>query len=222
MFGFAHPTIAKLIQEMPGAEKCTKYIRQQFVPASSKIKVDEPPSRRRKYDRKKKSVEYEESSEEEDEEEDGTNEIEAEDAFDWKPEPQQTPSLVTQRKAPPNERLATPRATAPTASAVPPKQSMSSMEVDRSVSVETTQIPREPTVQLKSETPAPNFENTTSQVKPVTIQHTPTPAPLPAATTTLPPLSSPAPTTQQRQVPLPLIIEEGDDEEIIEESGGIV
>ncbi len=30
MFGFAHPTIAKLIQEMPGAEKCDKCINNIF------------------------------------------------------------------------------------------------------------------------------------------------------------------------------------------------
>ena len=36
MYGYADPTIAKLIQELPGAEKCTKYIPQQFVPASAK------------------------------------------------------------------------------------------------------------------------------------------------------------------------------------------
>ena len=44
MFGFAHPTIAKLIQEMPGADKCDKYTPQQFVPSSAKIKgIDDKP-----------------------------------------------------------------------------------------------------------------------------------------------------------------------------------
>lgn len=28
MFGFAHPAVAKLIQDMPGARQCTKYLRQ--------------------------------------------------------------------------------------------------------------------------------------------------------------------------------------------------
>ncbi len=37
MFGFAHPTIAKLIQEMPGADLCISYVPQQFVPSSAKI-----------------------------------------------------------------------------------------------------------------------------------------------------------------------------------------
>lgn len=37
MFGFAHPSIAKLIQEMPGADLCDKYIQQQFVPSSAKL-----------------------------------------------------------------------------------------------------------------------------------------------------------------------------------------
>jgi hypothetical protein len=53
MFGFAHPTIAKLIQEMPGAEKCEKYTPQHFVPASSKLKgIDDKP--RYKYPKKSK------------------------------------------------------------------------------------------------------------------------------------------------------------------------
>lgn len=30
-FGFSHPTIAKMIQDLPGAEKCQSYIRQRFV-----------------------------------------------------------------------------------------------------------------------------------------------------------------------------------------------
>jgi len=36
MYGYADPTIAKLIQELPGAEKCSKYQMQQFLPASAK------------------------------------------------------------------------------------------------------------------------------------------------------------------------------------------
>lgn len=43
MFGFAHPSIAKLIQEMPGAEICDKYIPQQFVPSTARIRLDDPP-----------------------------------------------------------------------------------------------------------------------------------------------------------------------------------
>jgi hypothetical protein len=31
MFGFSHPTIARLIQEMPGAERCKQYEKQAFV-----------------------------------------------------------------------------------------------------------------------------------------------------------------------------------------------
>lgn len=63
MFGFAHPTIAKLIQEMPGAEKCDKYIPQQFVPSSSKLKgLDDKP---KKIKRKKRKSESELSSESE-------------------------------------------------------------------------------------------------------------------------------------------------------------
>lgn len=34
MFGFAHPTIAKLIQELPGAERCPRYCFQTFVPSN--------------------------------------------------------------------------------------------------------------------------------------------------------------------------------------------
>ncbi|KAL6064802.1 F/Y-rich N-terminus-domain-containing protein [Balamuthia mandrillaris] len=31
MFGYSHPTIAKLIQDLPGAEKCRRYIFQEYV-----------------------------------------------------------------------------------------------------------------------------------------------------------------------------------------------
>ena len=30
-FGFAHPVVAKLIQELPGADQCANYIRQEFI-----------------------------------------------------------------------------------------------------------------------------------------------------------------------------------------------
>jgi len=40
MFGFSHPTIAKLIQELPGAELCRNYVFQHFLP-----KVGRPPPR---------------------------------------------------------------------------------------------------------------------------------------------------------------------------------
>lgn len=40
MFGFSHPTIAKLIQEMPGADKCRKYQPQTFVLAEDENDVD--------------------------------------------------------------------------------------------------------------------------------------------------------------------------------------
>lgn len=43
MFGYAHPTIAKLIQEMPGAELCKVYQPQQFVPMSAKSKTSTEP-----------------------------------------------------------------------------------------------------------------------------------------------------------------------------------
>jgi len=44
MFGFGHPTIAKLIQEMPGAELCSQYVMQQFVPAGTRVKFTEDSS----------------------------------------------------------------------------------------------------------------------------------------------------------------------------------
>eukprot|EP01119_Soliformovum_irregulare_P015187 TRINITY_DN4238_c0_g1_i3.p1 TRINITY_DN4238_c0_g1~~TRINITY_DN4238_c0_g1_i3.p1 ORF type:complete len:473 (-),score=137.10 TRINITY_DN4238_c0_g1_i3:531-1949(-) len=44
MFGFAHPSIAKLIQEMPGADYCEKYVPQQFVPSSAKLKLEDTPT----------------------------------------------------------------------------------------------------------------------------------------------------------------------------------
>lgn len=67
MFGFAHPTIAKLIQEMPGAEKCDKYIPQQFVPSSMKLKgLDDKPKKPKKKIKRPKS-ESESDSESEDE-----------------------------------------------------------------------------------------------------------------------------------------------------------
>jgi F/Y-rich N-terminus/F/Y rich C-terminus len=39
MFGFGLPTVAKLIQEMPGAEACHRYQRQDFRPSSAKRTV---------------------------------------------------------------------------------------------------------------------------------------------------------------------------------------
>jgi hypothetical protein len=48
MFGFSHPTIAKLIQELPGAEKCTSFVAQNFLakepstPKKRKVEVDTP------------------------------------------------------------------------------------------------------------------------------------------------------------------------------------
>jgi hypothetical protein len=64
MFGFAHPSIAKLIQEMPGAELCDKYIPQQFVPSSARIRLDEPSKNGgKKKNSKKKSKKQEYDSE---------------------------------------------------------------------------------------------------------------------------------------------------------------
>lgn len=60
MFGFAHPTIAKLIQEMPGAEACTAYQPQQFVPANTKMKISGLDDRKKK----KKKLRDEEEDEE--------------------------------------------------------------------------------------------------------------------------------------------------------------
>jgi len=37
MFGFAYPTIAKVIQEMPGVEKLTNYEMQHYVPAQTPL-----------------------------------------------------------------------------------------------------------------------------------------------------------------------------------------
>lgn len=34
MFGFSHPTIAKLIQELPNAAMCDKYIFQEYLPSA--------------------------------------------------------------------------------------------------------------------------------------------------------------------------------------------
>ena len=34
MFGFSHPTIAKLIQELPNAEMCDRYIFQEYIPSN--------------------------------------------------------------------------------------------------------------------------------------------------------------------------------------------
>jgi len=34
MFGFSHPTIAKLIQELPNSELCDRYIFQEYVPSN--------------------------------------------------------------------------------------------------------------------------------------------------------------------------------------------
>jgi hypothetical protein len=61
LFGFSHPTIAKLIQEMPNAELCDKYIAQQYAPSTT-------TSHAKKGKRPKKKVEEEE--EEDDDEED--------------------------------------------------------------------------------------------------------------------------------------------------------
>jgi hypothetical protein len=55
MFGFAHPTIAKLIQEMPGSEKCDKYIMQQFLPASARVRAIDEDLKPRRQNKSKKS-----------------------------------------------------------------------------------------------------------------------------------------------------------------------
>ncbi len=65
MFGFAHPTIAKLIQEMPGAENCTAYQPQQFVPANTKMKISGLDDRKKK--KKKRDEEEDEEEMESDE-----------------------------------------------------------------------------------------------------------------------------------------------------------
>jgi len=62
MFGYAHPTVAKIIQEMAGAEKCEKYTMQQFVPVAPKLGEE---TKRRKPKRKKAVSDSEESSESE-------------------------------------------------------------------------------------------------------------------------------------------------------------
>lgn len=65
MFGFAHPSIAKLIQEMHGAELCDKYIPQQFVPSSARIRLDEPSkgTKKKNFNKKKfKGREYDSDS----------------------------------------------------------------------------------------------------------------------------------------------------------------
>jgi hypothetical protein len=37
MFGFSHPTIAKLIQELPNAELCDRYVFQEFAPSNTPL-----------------------------------------------------------------------------------------------------------------------------------------------------------------------------------------
>jgi hypothetical protein len=70
MFGFAHATIAKLIQDMPGAEKCEKYIRQQFVPATAKLKLADTLSLKKKGQKGGKRLKKQSSSDEEDSDDD--------------------------------------------------------------------------------------------------------------------------------------------------------
>jgi len=39
-FGYANPAVVKLIQELPNAEKCTKFVRKIFEPKSPKKKIN--------------------------------------------------------------------------------------------------------------------------------------------------------------------------------------
>eukprot|EP00026_Physarum_polycephalum_P002430 Phypoly_transcript_02436.p1 GENE.Phypoly_transcript_02436~~Phypoly_transcript_02436.p1 ORF type:complete len:410 (+),score=87.91 Phypoly_transcript_02436:1514-2743(+) len=85
MFGFSHPTIAKLIQELPNAEMCDRYIFQEYVPSNVSL-----PTATKKGKRSKKKNESEEEDgllydedeyeedEEEDESEDGSDDEEEE------------------------------------------------------------------------------------------------------------------------------------------------
>ena len=41
-FGFSHPTIAKLIQELPDADKCKNYVMQKFVVAEKVTRKSHP------------------------------------------------------------------------------------------------------------------------------------------------------------------------------------
>lgn len=43
MFGYAHPTIIRLLQELPGAEKLDKYERQAFEVIASSVSMENPP-----------------------------------------------------------------------------------------------------------------------------------------------------------------------------------
>jgi len=65
MFGFSHPTIAKLIQELPGAEKCDKYQRQVFEESTGPSTVLPANSRKkRRIERKLKKKPISESDSE--------------------------------------------------------------------------------------------------------------------------------------------------------------
>lgn len=75
-FGFSHPTIAKLIQDLPGADKCANYVWQDY------LMPDKPPST--KSDRKSKAKTTTEPSEGDidlaivDDDQDNPNEVEVE------------------------------------------------------------------------------------------------------------------------------------------------
>jgi len=59
MFGYAHPSIAKLIQDLPGAEQCEKYLRQEFILASERKNL----KNKKKTPKAEKDEDEEESSE---------------------------------------------------------------------------------------------------------------------------------------------------------------
>jgi len=70
MFGYAHPSIAKLIQDLPGAELCDKYLRQEFILASEKKNQNKKKTPKTEKDEDEEESEDSSSSSSDDEMED--------------------------------------------------------------------------------------------------------------------------------------------------------
>jgi len=70
MFGFSHPTIAKLIQELPNVEMCERYIFQEFLPSNVSLPTATKKGKRSKKNREREEEDEDEMDEEDEDEED--------------------------------------------------------------------------------------------------------------------------------------------------------
>lgn len=68
MFGFSHPTIAKLIQELPNAEQCDRYIFQEYVPSNTTLPTATKKGKRAKGKKNEESEDFMLDDEDDDDE----------------------------------------------------------------------------------------------------------------------------------------------------------